>query len=58
MLFRLHKVHKGIILLRCEPNNYTKRIEVLNKLLTNFSEKLSKNFVVVTNDKVRIIESF
>lgn len=31
MVFRNQKVHNGIILLRCEPNNFLKRIEVLKK---------------------------
>ena len=30
MVFRNQKVHNGIILLRCEPNIFKKRIEVLN----------------------------
>lgn len=56
MVFRSRKVHSGIILLRCEPNTFQQKITVLKKLLENFPEKLSNNFVVVTNDKVRIIE--
>ena len=55
MVFRNQKVHNGIILLRCEPNILKKRIEVLNKLIQNYSDSLQNNFVVVTNDKVRIV---
>lgn len=55
MVFRNQKVHKGVILVRCEPNIFTQRIVVLEKLIQNFSEKLQNNFVVVTNDKVRIV---
>jgi predicted nuclease of predicted toxin-antitoxin system len=55
MVFRNQKVHNGIILLRCEPNIFKKRIEVLNKLIQNYSDSLQNNFVVVTNDKVRIV---
>lgn len=29
MVFRSQKVHSGIILLRCEPHTFQKRIEVL-----------------------------
>lgn len=56
MVFKSQKLHNGIMLLRCEPNSFTKRIEVLKKLIENFPDKLVHNFVVVTNDKVRIIE--
>jgi predicted nuclease of predicted toxin-antitoxin system len=55
MIFRYQKPHKGIIFLRCEPNNFKKRIEVLTDLLANYSDKLPLNFVVVTNENVRII---
>lgn len=56
MVFRNQKVHNGIILVRCNPNNFVKRIEVLSKLLKNYSDKLENNFVVVSNDSVRIVE--
>ena len=56
MVFRNQKVHNGIILIRCNPNNYLKRIEVLSKLLKNYSDKISNNFIVISNDFVRIVE--
>ena len=56
MVFRNQKVHNGIILVRCSLNNFVKRIEVLSKLLKNYSDKLENNFVVVSNDSVRIVE--
>jgi predicted nuclease of predicted toxin-antitoxin system len=56
MVYRQQKVHKGVILLRCEPNKFFKKIEVLEKLLHHYSNKLENNFVVVTNEKVRIIQ--
>lgn len=55
MVFRNQKVHNGIVLLRCEPDNFIKRIEVLEKLLHNYTDKLPNNFIVVTNHKVRVI---
>jgi predicted nuclease of predicted toxin-antitoxin system len=58
MVFRRQKAHKGIVFLRCEPNNFKKRIKVLQSLLANYSEKLPLNFVVVSNDHVRIIPNF
>lgn len=57
MVFRSQKVHNGIILVRCNPNIYSKRIEVLAKLLKNHSEHLENNFVVVGNTTVRIVET-
>jgi hypothetical protein len=56
MVFRSQKVHSGIIRLCCKPHTFQKRIEVLKKLLGNFSEKLANDFVNVINEKVRIIK--
>lgn len=56
MVFRQNLKHCGIILIRCEPNNFSTRIKVLSKLLENFKQNLENNFVVVTNNKVRIIK--
>jgi predicted nuclease of predicted toxin-antitoxin system len=55
MIFKNQKKHKGIILIRCQPNNFSQKIVVLTKLLLNYSDKLETNFVVVTNETVRII---
>jgi predicted nuclease of predicted toxin-antitoxin system len=55
MVFRLNQNHKGVILIRCSPNNFHTRIEVLSKLLQNYTSQIENNFVVVTNTKVRII---
>ena len=56
MIFRQNRNHSGIILIRCEPNNFKTRIEVLIKLFENFSHEIENNFIVVTNTKVRIIK--
>lgn len=56
MVFRNQSVHNRIILVHCNPNTFTKRIEVLSKLLKNYSDKLKNNFVVVDNENVRIVE--
>lgn len=55
MIYKNKKVHKGIILIRCTPNNFKQKIVVLTKLLLNYSDKLESNFVVVSNENVRII---
>lgn len=56
MVFRQNRKHHGIILIRCEPNIFKKRIEILKKLLENFTQDIENNFIVVTNTKVRIIK--
>jgi predicted nuclease of predicted toxin-antitoxin system len=55
MIYKNKKVHKGIILIRCSPNNFKQKNIVLTKLILNYSDKLEINFVVVTNENVRII---
>jgi predicted nuclease of predicted toxin-antitoxin system len=55
MIFKNQKKHKGIILIRCQPNNFKQKIIILTKLLANYADKLENNFVVVTNENVRII---
>lgn len=55
LIFKNQKKHKGIILLRCSPNTFEQKITILSKLLSNYSEKLENNFVVVSNENVRII---
>ena len=55
LIFKNQKKHKGIILLRCNPNTFKQKITILSKLLLNYSEKLENNFVVVSNENVRVI---
>ena len=54
MIFRKYNKHRGIILIRCEPNIFIKKIEVLDALLKEYAEKITNNFVVVTSQSVRI----
>jgi predicted nuclease of predicted toxin-antitoxin system len=56
MIYKNKKMHKGIILIRCTPNNFKQKIIVLSKLIVNYAEKLENNFVVVSNETVRIIK--
>jgi len=55
MIYKNKKVHKGIILIRCTPSNFKQKIIVLTKLFLNYSDKLESNFVVVSNENIRII---
>jgi predicted nuclease of predicted toxin-antitoxin system len=57
LIFRMKKPHKGIILLRVEDNRPNYKIEVLDKLLQSYSDQLKNNFIVATENKVRIIKS-
>ena len=57
LIFRQKKPHKGIILLRLDDNRPKNKIEVLDKLLQSYSKQLKNNFVVATEQKVRIIKS-
>jgi predicted nuclease of predicted toxin-antitoxin system len=56
MIYKNKKEHKGILLLRCTPNNFKQKIIVLTKLFLNYADKLESNFVVVSNENVRIIK--
>lgn len=57
LIFRMKKPHKGVILLRLDDNRPKNKIDVLNKLLQLYIDQLKNNFVVATENKVRIIKS-
>ena len=57
LVFKLKMSHKGIILLRLNDNRYKNKISVIKKLLLGYSGRLSGNFIVVTEDSVRITEN-
>ena len=56
-VYREQRPHRGIILLRlvnqCSPN----KIDVLQKLLIEYPEQLSDNFIVVTEKLVRFAKA-
>lgn len=52
-VFKDHKDHKGIILLRLQDERSCVKIEVLEKLLKTSEQKLSGNIVVVTEKLIR-----
>ncbi len=54
MIFRERRGHHGIIFLRLEDERAINKIQVLEKLLENYAEKLPEQFVTVTETKVRI----
>ena len=52
-VYRERKSHKGIILLRLTDERSTQKIIVLEKLIREYGHKLTGNFVVVTEKRVR-----
>lgn len=55
MIFREGKAHKGIILLRLEDERAANKIEILKRLLEQYADQLTCNFVVATETTVRIV---
>ncbi len=54
MIFRERRIHHGIVFLRLDDERAINKIKVLEQLLKNYAEKLSEQFVTVTETKVRI----
>jgi len=52
-IYREGRPHRGVILLRLDDERATAKIEVLRQLLRNYGDRLSDQFVVVTETKVR-----
>lgn len=56
LVFRMRKLHKGVILLRLEDERSENKITVLQRVLDSFSDNLVNNFIIVTEKTVRIVE--
>jgi predicted nuclease of predicted toxin-antitoxin system len=54
MVVRQGMKHKGIVLLRLNDDHFPNRVRVLSRLLTQYSDQLKNNFVVVTEKAIRI----
>jgi len=52
-VYRERYPHKGIVLLRLGDESSASKIKTLKRLLEHYSERLSENFVVVTETRVR-----
>jgi len=52
-VFRERRPHKGIVLLRLDDERAANKITVLQRLLASYSDRLSEQFVVVTDMGVR-----
>lgn len=55
-IYREMKSHQGVILLRLADERAGSKIAVIQRLLENYSDRLSGNFVVATEQRVRIAE--
>jgi predicted nuclease of predicted toxin-antitoxin system len=55
MVFKSGYSHHGIVLLRLNDERSENKITVLEKLLTHHSEDLIGNFIVLTENTIRII---
>ena len=53
-IFREGKVHHGVILMRLTDERSSSKIDVLRKLLNIYANRLPGNFVVVSEEGVRI----
>jgi uncharacterized protein with PIN domain len=49
-----HIVEKGVILLRLDDERAKSKIGVIQRLLENYSDRLRDNFLVATEQRVRI----
>lgn len=57
MVFRERRDHHGVVFLRLDDERIANKIEVLRRLLENYSEQLSGRFVVATEKQVRFAGS-
>lgn len=53
LIFRERRDHHGVIFLRLDDERTAKKIEVLRKLLENYSERLADRFVTVSETNIR-----
>ncbi len=56
-VFREQRPHRGVILLRLENESSANKIAILQRLLAEYPEQLSDNFIVVTEKLVRFARS-
>lgn len=56
IVFRQKLISSGIVLFRIRGQNIEKKVELFNKLLENNKKDLYKNFIVISERKIRIIK--
>jgi len=52
-IYRERRPHNGVVLLRLEDERAVNKIAILQRLLEGFAERLTDQFVVVTERQVR-----
>lgn len=57
-IYRKRQPHSGVILLRLADERSSVKIAALQKLLSVYSERISGNFVVVTENRVRFARMY
>jgi predicted nuclease of predicted toxin-antitoxin system len=53
MIFRERRNHHGVVFMRLEDERPANKIEVLQRLIAAYADRLPEQFVVVTETKVR-----
>jgi len=54
LIFREQKPHKGVILLRLDDERSENKIRVIERLLESYTDQFSNNFIVASENSVRI----
>jgi predicted nuclease of predicted toxin-antitoxin system len=54
LVFRLNKVHAGVILIRLEGNSTQERADIVCKLVKQYQDQLPKSFSVIQKGIIRI----
>lgn len=54
LVFLDHRLHSGIVLLRLVKEDAASKIDALKTVLSRYGDNLSKSFIVVTKEKIRI----
>jgi predicted nuclease of predicted toxin-antitoxin system len=52
-VYREYHPHHGVVFMRLENERTIMKIKTLNQLLENYADRLTDNFIVVTETKVR-----
>jgi predicted nuclease of predicted toxin-antitoxin system len=52
-VYRERRPHKGVVLLRLDDERAASKIDTLRRLLARYADRLTDNFVVVTETHVR-----
>jgi predicted nuclease of predicted toxin-antitoxin system len=57
MVFHSGESHRGVLLLRLEGATSSQKVRVIEKILTEYSDRLSGNFSVYQNGRLRVRET-